>query len=236
MKNLKAWLVILPLITIACSDENTEQTIESASKLNIAKKSVIGPENAANPYDSAGILHNEILEILDETASNSQTIEEITILIDSLSAVHPDLMLLSNNPTVSSRVLEITSIVNTSNPATDLMDTLSLSTSARASFLAFLNSLLLTADSPYEDIHPIIVSYETSVIGSTSFSAVEKQIILTASSVARYSVAKKKRKDQDWDISVTNIVAAASGAGQNSVLGLKMAATVDIYQNTHPTN
>lgn len=236
MKNLKAWLVILPLITIACSDENTEHTIESANKPNITKKSVIGPENAANPYDSAGMLHNEILEILDETTSNSQSIEEITILIDSLSAVHPDLMLLSNNPTVSSRVSEITSIVNTNDPATDLLGTLSLSTSARVSFLAFLDSLLLAADSPYEDIHPIIVSYETSVIGSNSFSALDKQIILTASSVARYSVAKKKRKDQDWDTSVTNIVAAASGAGQNSVLGLKMSATVDIYQNTHPTN
>jgi hypothetical protein len=236
MKNLKAWLVILPLITIACSDEYTEQTIESANKSNVTKKSVITPANADNPYDSAGMLHNEILEILDETASNSQSIEEITILIDSVSAVHPDLMLLSNDPTVSSRVSEITWIINTSDPAIDLLGSLSLSSSARASFLAFLNSLLLAADSPYEDIHPIIVSYETSVIGSSSFSAVDKQIILTASSVARYSVAKKKRKDQDWDTSVTNIVAAASGAEQNSVLGLKMAATVDIYQNTHPTN
>lgn len=236
MKNLKAWLVILPLITIACSDEYKEQTIESAYKSNITKKSTIGPANTANPYDSAGILHNEILEILEETASSSQSIEEITILIDSVSAVHPDLMSLSNNPTVSSMASEITWIVNTSDQATDLLGALNLSTNARASFQVFLNSLLLAADSPYEDIHPIIVSYETSVIASTSFSSADKQIILTASSVARYSVARKKRKDQDWDTSVTNIVAAASGAEQNSVLGLKMAATVDIYQNTHPTN
>lgn len=236
MKNLKAWLLILPLITIACSDEYTEQTVEPAYKSKSSKKSAIEPANAANPYDTAGMLHNEILEILDETSSNSQSIEEITILIDSVSAVHPELILLATDSTLSSSVSEITWIINTNDPANDVLAASTLSISAKASFLSFLNSLLLVADSPYEDIHPVIVSYEASVISSTLFSTTDKRIILTASSVARYSVAKKKRKDQDWDTSVTNIVAAACGAEQNSALGLKMAAAVGIYQNTHVTH
>ncbi len=235
MKNLKAWLLILPLVTIACSDEYTEHTLDATYKSMSTKKTVIDPANAANPYDTAGLLHNEILDILDEAAFNSLSIEEITILIDSLSAVHPELMLLPNDPAVSSRSSEIIWILNTNDPASDVLGAASLGTSAKASFLAFLNSLLSASDSSYEDIHPIIVSYEASVISSNLFSAVDKRIILTASSVARYSLAKKKRKDEDWDTSVTNIVAAASGAEQNSVLGLKMAATVDIYQKKHST-
>lgn len=236
MKNLKSWLVILPLITIACSEEYTEQTVDAAYKTMSTKKTVLDPANSANPYDTAGVLHNEILEILDGNVSNSQSIEEITILIDSLSAIHPELMALPNYPAVSSRASEITGILNASDPAADVLGASSLGTGARASFQSFINSLLLSADSPYEDIHPIIVSYEASVMGSSSFSTADKRIILTASSVARYSVARKKRKDEDWDTSVTNIVAAVSGAEQNSALGFKMAATIGIYQNSHPTN
>lgn len=236
MKNLKSWLVILPLITIACSQEYAEQTVDATYKTMSTKKTVINPANAANPYDTAGMLHHEILEILDETSSNPQSIEEITISIDSLSSVHPGLMLLSNYPAVSSRASDITSILNASDPAADVLGASSLGTRAKASFLSFLNSLLLSADSPYEYIHPIIVSYEASVMGSSSFSTADKRIILTASSVARYSAARKKRKDQDWDTSVTDIVAAVCGAEQNSALGFKMAAAIGIYQNNHPTN
>lgn len=237
MKNLKVWLLVLPFITIACSDDYTDEPNESSYKSKSAKKSLaaISPANASNPYDSAGMIHNEILDILDETDSSSQSVEQITVLIDSISEAHPELML-SANSALSPMVPEINWLISSnSSPSTILADS-SLSPEARISFLAFLSSLSLASASPYEDIHTIIVSYEAIVLGSNILSTADKQIILTSTSVARYSVSRKKRKDEDWDTSVTNIVAASRGAQQNSALGLKMAATVGIYQNNQPVN
>lgn len=233
MKNLKVWLLILPLFTMACSDEYADETTETAYKSKSMKKSGIAPGNAANPYDSAGIIHNEILEILEDTDFNLMSIEDITILIDSVSAEHPALIPLAADTDLSSRVMQITAILNHSNPLSGVLAESNLGVSVKVSFSTFLNSLLLVADSPYEDIHPIIVSYEAAVLNSTVFSADDKRIILTASSIARYSVAEKKRKDKDWETSVTNIVAAVSGAESNTTLGLKMAATVGICENNN---
>lgn len=235
MKNLKVWILILPLFTMACSEEYVEKTTETAYKSKSMKKSGIEPGNIDNPYDSAGIIHNEILEILDDTDFNSMSVEDITILIDSVSAAHPEMISLTDDAALSSRVTQITAILNHSNPLNSVLAESSLGVSAKASFSTFLNSLLLVADSPYAEIHPIIVSYETTVLNSTVFSANDKRIILTASSVARYSVAEKKRKDKDWETSVTNIVATVSGAESNTTLGLKMAATVGICENNNVT-
>lgn len=234
MKNLKVWLVILPLFTIACSDEYTGEITETAHMAESAKTSGIGPDNPANPFDIAGSIHNEILETLNETNFSSQSIEDITILIDSVSAVYPELVALSSYSTLSTRLSEITWIVNDYDAIDDVLMASTLGVSAKTSFLTFVNSLPLTANDPYEDIHSMIVSYEEDVLANTGFTADDKRILLTTTSVVRYS-AYRERKDKDWETSVTKIAATVSGAEQGLVLGLKMALTVGICKNNNVT-
>ena len=234
MKNLKVWLVILPLFTIACSDEYTGEITETAYMAESAKTSGIGPDNPANPFDIAGSIHNEILETLNETNFSSQSIEDITILIDSVSAVYPELVPLSSYSTLSTRLSEIIWIVNDYDAIDDVLMASTLGVSAKTSFLTFVNSLPLTANYPYEDIHSMIVSYEEDVLANTGFTTDDKRIILTTTSVVRYS-AYRERKDKDWETSVTKIAATVSGAEQGLVLGLKMALTVGICKNNNVT-
>lgn len=239
MKNLKVLLAILPLFTVACSDDNTDdytgKTTEIAYLNESAKKSGIGPGNPANPFDTAGIMHNEILDIIGDTGFNSQSIEEIAILIDSVSAAHLELMPLSSDYNLSGRLSEITWIVNNENAITDVVTACTMGLSAKANFITFVNNLPLVANDPYDDIHSVIVSYEAGVLANTGFSNEDKRIILTATSVARYAAYEKKRKDKDWETNVTSIAATVSGAEQNLILGLKMALTVEIYQSNDPT-
>lgn len=240
MKNLKVWLVILPLFTIACSDEYTGEITETAHMTESAKKSGIGPKlsigpnNPANPFDIAGSIHNEILETLNETNFSSQSIEDITILIDSVSAVYPELVPLSSYSTLSTRLSEITWIVNSYDAIDDVLVASTLGVSAKTSFLTFVNSLALTANDPNEDIHSMIVSYEESILANTGFTTDDKRILLTTTSVVRYS-AYRERKDKDWETSVTKIAATVSGAEQGLVLGLKMALIVGICKNNNIT-
>jgi hypothetical protein len=236
MKNLKVFLAILPLFTIACSEEYTSEIIETAHITGSAKKLGIGPDNSANPFDNAGSIHNKILEILDQTNFNSQSIEDIAILIDSVSAVYPpELVLLSSNPKLSNRLSEITSIVNSDNAINDVLTESTLGESAKTSLLTFVNSLVLTADNSYDDIHSMIVSYEAGILTNAVLTSDDKRIILTTTSVARYSIYTEKRKDKDWETGISKIAATVSGAEEGLVLGLKMALTIELYQNNNVT-
>jgi hypothetical protein len=236
MKNLKVFLAILPMFTIACSEEYTGEITKTTHITGSTKKSGIGPDNSANPFDNAGSIHNKILDILDETNFNSHSIEGIAILIDSVSAVYPpELVLLSSNPPLSNKLSEITWIINHNDAINDVLTQSTLGESAKTSLLTFVNSLLLTTDDSYEDIHSMIVSYEAGILTNTEFASNDKRIILTTTSVARYSIYTDKRKDKDWETGVSKIAATVSGAEADLVLGLKMALIIEVYQNSNVT-
>lgn len=235
MKNLKVWAVILPLLTIACSDDYTSETTKTEHISNSAKKLSIQPDNAANPFDMAGSVHNEIMETLEQTNFNSQSIEQIAILIDSVATICPEIISLPNDTPLSSRLSEITWIVNSNNAVDDVLAVSTLSTIAKTNLVTFVNSLLLAAPAPYEDIHSMIVSYEAAVLNNSTFSTNDKRIILITTSVARYVIYSDERKDKDWETGVSRIAATVSGAEHGIVLGLKMALTIGLCQNNNVT-
>lgn len=236
MKNLKVWAVVLSLFVAACSNEYTGEASETAYIDSITKKSGITPQNTSNPYDIAGSMHNEILENLENTNFNSQSIEYIANAIDSVSIAYTGLTsVVSGNPKVSIKLPEITAIVNNTDALADALLTSSLGVSARTSLSTFINTLLLGSSNPYEDIHSAVVSYEATILASTLMTNEDKRIILTTTSVIRYSAYKKKRKDKDWETSVTSIAAAVSGSDECLVLALKMAATVGLCKNNNIT-
>lgn len=235
MRKLKIWIVFVPFFIMACSEENAVELAAPTYQSKSLKKSGSTPENSANPYDSAGRIYNEILAILDHTNFSSMSIEGITILIDSVSQAHPELIPSKSEAALSSRAMQIKALVNHSNPLYGIQAESNLGENAKASFSTFLNSLLLVDGSPYDVIHPLLVSYEATVLNSTVFSTNDKRIILTACAVARYSAAKRKRKDKDWETSVTNMVRTVSIPWDNSTSELKMAAVVAICKNNNVT-
>ena len=87
----------------------------------------------------------------------------------------------------------------------------------------------LHGDDTYQEIYALLVSYEQGIQGNSALSSSDKQILLTTSSVVRYST-ERKRKDKDWETSVTKIAQTVFASDQNVVLGIKMAAAVGICQ------
>jgi len=105
------------------------------------------------------------------------------------------------------------------------------------SLSGFITSLFLLVEEEYEDIHDFVVSYELSVINNSEFNDEDKRIILTTSSLSRYSFYyEKKRKDKDWETSVGNIMAGLSGALENSLTAVNSALVTGIYHNTIVTD
>jgi len=220
MKNFLLLLVILTSILFSCTSENMESSIsnlvEEKSKNTAKLLQNLSPENPANAYDIAGKIHNDLLDVYLSCNYTFNTIPQISQKVDSISALNNDLLILGTN--LPANFQEIQETVD--DPQTKLEHVIansSMTNAAKICLSNYMASLLLWETNEYSIIHQSIISFEASVVGNTQFSSEDKRIILTASSIVRYSTYyAKERKDKDWETSVGNRVGAVQGAVANS--------------------
>lgn len=235
MKNLLSLLVIITSLLVSCTSENIDDTEPLDSEV-LKEKSVNtgkmlttdNPANPANPYDIAGKIHNDILDSYLTGNHSCTTIAEISQKVDSISALNSDLLNLATNLPISYG--EIQEIID--DPQLELEQTIAnapMTNTAKECLSDFMASMLLWEGNEYSVIHQSIISFETSVVSSVMFSTEEKRIILTTSSIARYSMYySKKRKDKDWETSVGNRAGALQGAIDNSCTAIKKSTVAGI--------
>jgi hypothetical protein len=245
MKKFSKSLVVLTLLITSCTTDTIETVESTDSNVSINKtkrtarlESNLTPENPANVYDSAGKLHNDILDIY--LAGNYQytTIAEINQQIEAITAANSNLILLNSQTNQPANLVEMQEIIDS--PQAKLDEVISNSTmtnAAKISLSNFMNDVLLWKNNPYEDTYQLIVSYESSVIANTQFTCEDKRIILTTSSITRYSIYyEEERKDKDWGASVGNRVGGISGAIDNSSTAVNSSLVIGIMINNLGTN
>ena len=240
MKNISLWLVTVALLIVSCTADTIDTTEGIDSKVS-SKKSIktarlaqnLTPENPANAYDFAGKLHNDILDIYLTGNYQYNTIAEISQQIEAIAMMNSDSVFAGLKTNEPVNIEEIQDIVN--NPESKLNEAIvnsSMTNVAKDSLSSFINSLFLWENAAYEEIYEFIISYESSVMANTQFTNEDKRIILTTSSIARYSLYyDKKRKDKDWDSSVGNRVGGVSGAIDNSLTAVIRSLVAGIMIN-----
>jgi hypothetical protein len=240
MKNISLWLVIVALLIVSCTADTIDTTESIDSKVSSKKSGKtarlvqnLRPENPANVYDFAGKLHNDILDIYLTGNYQYNTIAEIAQQIEAITMVNSDSVFAGLKTNQPVNIEEIQEIVN--NPQSELNESIansSMTNGAKDSLSSFMNTLLLWENDEYETIYQSIISYESSVIANTQFTSEDKRIILTTSSIARYSLYyAKERKDKDWDSSVGNRVGGVSGAIDNSSTAIIRSLVTGILIN-----
>ncbi|TDP00303.1 hypothetical protein [Flavobacterium sp. 245] len=224
MKNLLVMLVIIVSLLVSCTNENIDENTTlvenslSKKKSNHSGKMIqtTSPENPDNPYDIAGKIHNDILDSYLTASYPFTTMIQISHTVDSISALNNDFTNLQ--ATLPLNFGEIQETVDS--PQLKLEQAIAnsgMTNAAKICLADFMASIVLWETGEYEVIHPSIISFETSVINNTQFTNEDKRIILTTSSIARYSIYYAKEiKDKDWETSVGNRVGALQGAIANS--------------------
>ncbi|SHN20708.1 hypothetical protein [Flavobacterium xinjiangense] len=245
MKNISLGLVILPLLIISCTNDTIDTTYafdsKASGKKSEKKESLLHnltPENPANIYDYAGKLHNAFLDLYLSGNYQHNTIAQISKRIQKIANGNSDGTLLKLQPMVSKNLEEIQKIVK--NPEAALQDAISnasMADEAKNSLFNFMNAALFWENEEYEAIYQSIISYESSVINNDEFSDEDKQIILTVSSITRYSLYyNKKRKDEDWETSVGNRVGAVGGDVKSSFSTISRSLIAGIMINNLVAN
>ena len=238
MKNISLGLVILPLLIISCTTDaiDTADTIDSKISGKKSEKGArlmqtLSPENPENVYDYAGKLHNDLLETYLAGNYQYSTIAQISEQVEAIVAMNSDVALLNLETSVPVNLEEIQAIVN--NPEAKLDEAIansSMTSAAKISLSSFMNAALLWKNEEYGAIYQSIISYESAVMTNTEFSGEDKRIILTTSSIARYSLYydKKPPYDEDWGTSVGNRVGGVSGAIDNSLTAISRSLITGI--------
>lgn len=249
MKTFNLWkfksILFLSIVAVAalqsCSTESDPIPDKVQNTLTDAhlRKTGLYPENSANAYDAAGqlmydICHNYLEQgnVVSTTGSTISQVESIANLNSEYLTLRP----LSYISPASSRIDYI--MTNQQATALDIISNSSLSLKAKLSLTEFLTGLMNHRDlgTDFDIVYSYIINYETAVIGDNGYTANDRKIVLTATSVSRYGFyfAKKHRRkprDRDWEISWGHIVAGMDGAADDAAKAIVMSAVCNLIAN-----
>jgi len=142
------------------------------------------PGNSTNAYDSIGYYHNDILSGIQPCVpadnKNANTIIGCIVQFDSAEKLVPPNSIISSVPqTVADQPNSFSNVINNS----------PYSTQAKA----LLDSLFITVEenaskTSYAAIKAPIIAFENQVSKNATLNSADKEVLLQAASVARYSV------------------------------------------------
>lgn len=226
MRNL-IYAIICIFTVGSCSAPDIE--VDSTTSDVPSSRAPLGPENGNNPYDMAGKLHYDILELYIPLEKDFATVQSIISVTDSIAGTDGRFSTLATGtysvpiPTTINAILFDPESVYTSLAAT-------ISPLAITAVKNFCTDVvaLYTTNANYDDAYIYITSYEDAIILS-GFTSQEKEIMLTTSSIARYSLylssrrKKRKPRDRDWDTLFTALTAGVEGATSSTANAIMMS-------------
>ncbi len=228
MKKILLCGVLVSFITLLSSCDSEELTSNHQQQLKKTSPSA----RSDNPFDAIGVLHNVLFDAYAASNNRDDTIEGIAVKINELIIGHSNLeqTTIAINAGFTDRVEQI---LNYPEYSLDIIVSevgLSVRVKTKLNDLIELASGVTTSGYPETGVD--IISYEEDIITDVSLTPEEKEVVLTVSSIVKYSLYDNgDRKDKDWDLSVGNIVAAAYGAAHSGQDALLMGLTAKIFQN-----
>lgn len=222
---MKSFYLCLTLVFILVSCTASSDSEALASKETLESHSIyhkngdVEPSNSSNPYDVAGQLHNELLEVYSSKDYSPATVTETAKRVMEIANSNSLFMSFGSTYVFNAHERVSYVIANSSSCFPSVLDVSLSNSSARKSLATFSYSLgsLCNEEDDYSVIYEFIVSYESMVLKDITMNEKDKQVILTTTSIARYATYErkkkpKKNKDPEWDYLVTNIIAATDGA------------------------
>ncbi len=226
---------------IGCDPDNGNDTITPVTNKNELALKVTGqyPENTANIYDSAGQIHHQITTSYFESDHVDFSTTRIASDIEAIAAGNTDFMELkpiSYLPVLPSRIDEITN--NEAASRSFIISNSGMGQAAQNVLQDFITEIMYDQERQinYDEIYQYIIAFENGIMTDPSYSTMEKQRILTATSITRYSMYfaskhKRKPKDRDWEISVGSIVGGIEGDTENMTKAITESASIVIRHN-----
>ncbi len=145
------------------------------------------PENPLNPYDSFGYMHNVILDSLDLERANGKC-EDLASYAGYAGKLCKSKGWMKITDQRSSHELIAQKIVDFTNDPNDFINRMQWSDSVKTRLIGFFTMLASEGEnaSSFRSLKEAIIRFEQEILGS-ELPVVDKEVILKASSTARFS-------------------------------------------------
>lgn len=224
--NLK-WVMIILLSSLLFNCQEDE-SLEPLDQTIAMKGGSMLPANPLNPYDLFGLLHNEVLDAYLYENHEHESLEEIAGEIKALlSSSYSGYTIMQ---TYNLDVSELENILqNPSNSLDAIVNNSGLPPLAKVDLTIFLSALIAIENDDFSGAKSLITAYESTVLLNPLYAENDKRILLTVSSIIRYSFYYRIGRDEgDWDSSVSHRAAAVKGALSSSLDAVALSLIVSI--------
>ena len=176
MRNL-IYAMICIFTIASCSEPDTD--VEVGISDTTSSRAPLGPHNDSNPYDLAGKLHYDILELYIPLESDFATTQSIISLTDSLATNDGRFTSLATGTYSIPISTRINAILSDPEGVYTALSA-SISPLAITTVKNFCTDVvaLYTTNADYDDAYLYITSYEDAIILS-GFTSKEKEVMLT---------------------------------------------------------
>lgn len=197
---------------VSCTKENLQEANLEENPTIQLRGDLDDPSNSDNPYDYYGLVHNQGVEAYMATGMNDTDVEKVvestnTLLLEETDfndyfgggAMATASMLA---PLVSDFPDNMEEVISAGNASSKVQDKLNEFTNY---FLEVIDGEEIT----YEDAYNYIIEFESQILGQKSWTAEEREQLLSVTSVGRYSFFLWSNEQKAGDLS-------SKGKGKNT--------------------
>jgi len=227
MKTLLVPGLCLALMFASCTTDSTDDALYNTSNTPIAAQATpsflrtgSGPANTNNLYDYTGQLYNEILDYA-VAHSTGTGVSNVVTDVSTAAASNSGFTAISSGYTGLTITTVSWVLSNSSNDQTIINNT-GASSRGRQELNDFVDLMEALPNRSYDESYDAIASFEHDVINDSTLNSLDKRIILSSTSIARYSLYRTFNLggDKSWDKHKTGIYGGITGADASAAKGI----------------
>lgn len=203
MKNLILCSLLLLFLSACSNESDLTASGNTKNEQGNSVEDIAFPLNPKNPYDQKGKRYYEAMQEFYLDNKKPQSIDEIQTLISFLNNFNRN-KLSHKSQDLGYTTEEIAAIL--SNPSIKLVEIVNnslISSQSKSQLISFIEYLIEQQNLEYIEIRDFIIAFDSNIISDTAINDVEKETILTVSTITSYALyAEAERKDRDWETSV----------------------------------
>jgi hypothetical protein len=179
-----------------------------------SKKADAMPTNTENPYDSDGRIYHELFKNNYKSDGLQGLSSSVSSPVESVAYAKITFNKMQKKESNSVKSAKGTNVISHSTISfSDIIENSNMRAASKLSLIDFIHSLqfLFKNEDQYGMLYDFVVKYEKGILVNPLLTPTDKKIILTTSSIARYSTFAAKTEsveaiDPDWKILVGHLI------------------------------
>ncbi len=187
---LLLFAALVSAAVVSCTKENLQEKNQEENPIVQLRSSAEFPANADNPFDYYGLIHNQAVKAYIASGANDTDLEKVVEANNTLLLEATDFNEYFNNGDLASSEMLEPFVDKFPENMEEVIVAGGASDQVQAKLAKFTNHFLEAMEGDeitYDEVYDYIVDFESNILAEKSWSAEDREHLLSATSVGRYS-------------------------------------------------